>query len=317
MKKFAIAVHGGCGSQDKNMSDSERQALHELMAKVVSAGKSILENGGSAIDAVEASVMVMENDPVFNAGRGGTYNSLGEIELDASIMSGKNFACGAVAGVRTVANPVKLARAVMEQSKHVFMICGGAEQFAEEMGFEKMPPEYFHTESRYKRYLAALAEEAAAKHLPELKKGTVGAVALDCDGNLAAATSTGGILMKKYGRVGDTPVIGAGTYADNRTCAVSCTGTGEEFIRYNVARDVSVKMEYLGYDIFDATDAVINPSRGNLQPDDGGLVAVDRFGNVAWQCTCDTLLRGAADSDGRFETGIWTEGEPQFYAKQS
>ena len=316
MNKFAIAVHGGCGSQDKNMSAAEKQDLHSLMAKVVNAGKVILEWGGTAVDAVEAAVMVMEDDPIFNAGRGGTYNSIGEIELDASIMDGKNFGCGAVAGVRTVANPIKLARAVMDQSKNVLLICGGAERFAEEIGFKKMPPEYFQTESRYKRYLAALAAEEAANNFSERKKGTVGAVALDCAGNLAAATSTGGILMKKYGRVGDTPIIGAGTYADNRTCAVSCTGTGEEFIRYNVARDVSTKMEYLDYDIFNATDAVINPERGHLQPDDGGLVAVDRFGNVAWQCTCDTLLRGTADSDGRFETGIWTEGEPQFYGKQ-
>jgi beta-aspartyl-peptidase (threonine type) len=257
------------------------------------AGTELLDNAGTSLDAVERVIAILEDDIQFNAGRGATYNAAGEHELDASIMDGATLACGGVAGVRTVKNPIGLARAVMEQTRHVLLAGPGAEAFAAEIGVERVDPSYFDSAARRRSLEAELAESGG---------GTVGVVALDRHGNLAAGTSTGGLTGKKVGRVGDSPIIGAGTYADNRRCAVSGTGVGEEYIRHSVAFAIGALMEYEGLGLQAAVDRVIDET---LDPNVGGIIALDPQGRIAMRYNTASMLRGAADSSGRFEVMIW------------
>lgn len=286
---------------DREMSADEHEPYRRALASSLEIGSSILTRGGAALDAVEQVVRWLEDDEKFNAGRGSVYNERGMHELDASIMDGRTLACGAVASVTTVRNPIQLARLVMEKSPNVMMMGSGAEEFGRAMGIELVDNHYFDTPRRLdelRRYLSQ--QEAAAADAAKL--GTVGAVARDVHGNLAAATSTGGITGKRFGRVGDSPIIGAGTYADNRSVAVSCTGRGEEFIRHCVARDIAAMVEYGKMAVDDAVKSVLF---GKLRPGDGGISAVDQAGNLSMQFNTTGMYRAAADSHGRFEIGIF------------
>jgi len=297
--EWSIAVHGGAGVIAKNEYESVKQEYVDSLTAALELGKSILESGGTSLDAVEQVVMHFENDPLFNAGKGAVFNHEGRHELDASIMDGSTMACGAVAGVRTVKNPIALARKVMENSEHVLFAADGAERFADDMGVVRVEPDYFWTERRHEQWKKR--QEKRDEPGPAAR-GTAGAVALDRDGNLAAGTSTGGLTGKAYGRVGDSPIVGAGTYADNRTCAVSGTGVGEEFIRYAVGHRISALMEYGGMTVREAAEEVV---MNVLRPGDGGVITVDREGNIAMVFNTGGMFRGAADSGGRLEVAIW------------
>jgi L-asparaginase / beta-aspartyl-peptidase len=285
---IAIAIHGGAGAMPRReMTQASEARYHAALERAVQAGYAVLEKKGSSLDAVCAAVVVMENSPLFNAGRGACYNADEKHELDAAVMEGATLRAGAVAAVTRIRNPVLGARAVMEKCRHVLLVGRAADRFAGKHGLKLEPPEYFHTASR----LAALRENRAGHH------GTVGAVALDADGNLAAATSTGGYTGKMPGRVGDSPIIGAGTYADNRACAVSGTGLGEAFMRGVLAHDVAARMRYLKEPLEKAADAAI-ANLSSLQGD-GGLVAIDRGGNIAMPFNSEGMYRAAIDAKGR------------------
>lgn len=302
---WAIAIHGGAGTIAKTMPEPDQKAYLASLREALDAGKKILEEGGTALDAVEKVVRRLEDDPKFNAGKGAVYDHEGGHELDAAIMDGRTLACGAVGAVRTVKNPVSLARLVMEKTPHVLLIGDGAEKFAVEAGVERVDPAYFDTPYRYEQWQKVLKSEqqkGATKPADAEKHGTVGAVALDRHGDLAAATSTGGLTNKRYGRIGDTPVIGAGTYADNRTCAVSGTGIGEEFIRHAVGHDLSALMAYRGWTLRQAAEEIVLRT---LRPNDGGLIAVDRTGNIVLLYNTEGMYRAAADASGRLEAAIW------------
>lgn len=290
--KFTIVIHGGAGTISKSMPDSVKKKYLESLSEALRIGKGILEKGGRSIDAVEQVVRYLEDNPLFNAGKGAVYTSDGTHELDASIMDGSNLSTGAVTLIKRVKNPVSLARHVMEKTQHVLLGGDGAEKFAEEMGMEMVDNNYFDSERRKKQLMKE----------KENVKGTVGCVALDLHGNLAAATSTGGRTNKMPGRIGDSPLINAGTYANNKTCAVSGTGIGEEFIRHTVAYNVSALMEYKGMTLKDAADEVVFKM---LKKEDGGIIAVDKNGNYAAPFSTSGMYRGAADSDGLFEVKIW------------
>ena len=298
--RFALAIHGGAGVIPKSTDETERAGHVEALTRALALGRDLLRDGEDSLDVVEQVVRLLEDDPRFNAGKGAVFTHDGDHELDASIMDGRSLACGAVTGVRTVKNPISLARRVMEETPHVFLSGDGAEEFASVMGVERVEQSYFFTEYRRRKLDEALAKEGAGSE--QKGGGTVGAVALDVHGNLAAATSTGGTTDKRWGRVGDSPVIGAGTYADNRTCAVSCTGTGEEFIRHSVAHAISARMEHGGLTLQDAAEQVVFQV---LQPGDGGIIAVGRDGSIAMVFNSQGMYRGAADSSGRFEVKIW------------
>jgi L-asparaginase / beta-aspartyl-peptidase len=282
--EYLLLIHGGAGDITReNLPDSmARKYSAELQAALVT-GYRILDNGGSALDAVEAVVRYMEDCPLFNAGKGAVFNAEGKNELDASIMDGATGLAGAVAGVTTVKNPVSAARAVMEKSPHVLLAGRGAEAFAQQNGLEIVPESYFSTPERLKSW-----REARQK---ENQKGTVGAVALDKKGNLAAATSTGGMTMKKWGRIGDSPLIGAGTYASNHTCAVSCTGHGEYFIRNAVAYDLSARLEYQHAGIAAAARDILH-RKLKEQGATGGLIAIDKNGNFVLDFNTSGMFRG-------------------------
>jgi beta-aspartyl-peptidase (threonine type) len=310
---WALALHGGALDEVAKIPVDRRRSMEDSLAAALRQGREILASGGSSLDAVERVVKVLEDDPLFNAGKGAVYNAAGGHELDASIMDGRTKACGAVAGVSTVKNPVTLARFVMTRTRHVLLIGAGAEQFADEMKVERVDNRYFDTDYQFERWQRRKADEAQAAppkpnkpdqpdkpNKPD-KKGTVGCVALDQAGNLAAATSTGGLTNKRFGRVGDSPIIGAGTYADNATCAVSCTGTGEEFIRHGVAHDVHARVLYKRQPLAAAVSDVL---RKTLQPDDGALIAVGADGQLVADFNTDGLSRGLADSTGRFEVKL-------------
>ena len=313
--KFVLVIHGGAGAASRDRTAAGQAALRESLSKALARGRDILAAGGSAVDAVEATVRVMEDDERFNAGRGAVFNELGRHELDASIMDGSTLRCGAVGAVSTVKNPILAARKVMESSGTVLLVGGGAEAFAKDAGLEMVPNEYFNTPARLKelndaleRRKAKAAPAAAAKvddaaGTAERSYGTVGAVALDMQGRLAAATSTGGRTAKRLGRVGDTPIIGAGNYADGNV-AVSCTGVGEEFIRHGIARDVAARVQYSGYSLQRAADEQIFH---RLKPGDGGLIAVSRTGETAMPFNTDSMKRGIADGNGRFEVHIFKD----------
>jgi len=290
--KFTIVVHGGAGTISKSIPDSLKEKYLKSLSEALNIGKEILENGGKSIDAVEQVVRYLEDNPLFNAGKGAVYTSEGTHELDASVMDGSNLSTGAVTLITRVKNPISLARLVMQKTPHVLLGGEGAEKFAEAMDIEMVTNDYFDTDDRRKQLNKAQEEI----------KGTVGCVALDLHGNLAAATSTGGRTNKMPGRIGDSPLINAGTYANNKTCAVSGTGTGEEFIRHTVAYNVSALMEFKGMTLKQAADEVVF---NFLKKNDGGIIAVDKDGNYAMPFSTLGMYRGVANSDGLFEIKIW------------
>lgn len=314
---LAIAIHGGAGTIEKSrMSAEQEQAYRAKLEEAINTGYKVLEEGGASLDAVIAAVNVLENSPLFNAGRGAVYTYDGEHELDASIMDGRNREAGAVAGVKRVANPINLARMVMEESPFVLLSGAGAEAFARSRGVPMVDNKLFDTEHRRQQLDKAREKlerenrqqkdyQAAVDALPtEFKMGTVGAVALDRAGNLAAATSTGGMTAKRYGRIGDSPVIGAGTFADNRSCAVSATGHGEYFIRYNVAADICARVQYQGKSVVEAADQVINevllPVGGT-----GGVIVLDAQGNIALTFNTRGMYRGSRTSSSPAQVAIF------------
>lgn len=298
---FAIAIHGGAGTIDREMDPDLEKDYRDALEAALRLGYGLLEQGATSLDVVEQVVRRLEDDELFNAGKGAVFTHEGRNELDAAIMDGATRGCGAVTGVTTVKNPITLARAVMEESPHVFFTGDGAEAFAEQMGIERVESDYFFSQRRWDSLQKVLEREQDRASDTE-KHGTVGAVALDRHGHLAAATSTGGMTNKRFGRVGDVPVIGAGTYADDRTAAISCTGHGEQFIRNTVASRVGAMMEFQGVTLIEAAQSVIGTV---LQPGDGGLIAVSHRGEIALVFNTDGMYRAAADSQGRFEVAIW------------
>ena len=300
--RWALAIHGGAGVIPKGMDPAKVKEYTDGLERALAAGQAVLAKGGTALDAVERVVRLLEEDAHFNAGKGAVYTHDGGHNLDAAIMDGRTLACGAVAGLTTVRNPISLARLVMERTPHVFLAGEGAEEFAAAMQVERVAPTWFDTPERYRQWQEALEKERSTQTPAEKEKGTVGAVALDLEGNLAAATSSGGMTNKRWGRIGDVPVIGAGTYASNSTCAVSCTGTGEEFIRHTVAYDIAALIEYRGLSLQDAAEEVVYRK---LRKGDGGIIAVGAAGSIALVFNSEGMFRGAADSGGRFEVHIW------------
>jgi beta-aspartyl-peptidase (threonine type) len=308
---WAIAIHGGAGTLERSASIEQQQEHRVALERALQTGRERLMRGESAVDVAEAVVRVLEDDPHFNAGKGAVFNEKGEHELDASIMDGSTMACGAVAGVRTVKNPVSLARLVMEKTRHVLLMGDGAEQFATLVGVERVENTWFDTDYRRKvleevlqeRKLkgSALGDARSAPRDPRHDYGTVGCVVRDQNGRLAAATSTGGLTGKRWGRVGDAPIVGAGNYADS-IVAVSGTGTGEQFIRHTVARSIGARVQFGGQSLDEAANAVVH---GVLKPDDGGVIAVDREGNLVAAYNSTGMYRGLADSNGRFEVAIF------------
>jgi L-asparaginase / beta-aspartyl-peptidase len=294
-RKFAIILHGGAGSSSEKLTDDEKQQKVESLGRALDIGVKVLKEGGTSLDAVEQVIRFLEDDPQFNAGKGAVFNAAGGHELDASIMDGRTKACGAVAAVRTVKNPISLARMVMTKTRHVLLTSDGAENFAREMRVDRVDQKYFFTQKQYDNWLKAKEKESQTKSPEKPGPGTVGCAALDSHGNLAAGTSTGGLTNKRFGRVGDSPIIGAGTYADNATCAISCTGTGEEFIRHSVAFHISARMAYLNEPVDKALHAVLTEK---LKPGDGGIIAVDKDGHIAAETTSAGLARAAADWRG-------------------
>ena len=317
MKQFAIAIHGGAGTIVRSTLSRETEMSYKKgLEESLLAGDKILSAGGTSLDAVEAAVKKLEDNPLFNAGRGAVFTNDGKNELDASIMNGKNLMAGAVTGINNIKNPISLARNVMENSEHVFLSGLGAMAFAEKMKLEFAPDEYFFVQERYDQLIEAkendqiiLDHSGKPKpqlHFPGSKKGTVGAVALDVHGNLAAATSTGGMTNKKFGRVGDSPIIGAGTYANNATCAVSCTGHGEFFIRSVVAYDISCLMEYKGLSLKEACDTVVNQKLVKIGGE-GGLIAIDANGNIEMPFNSEGMYRAMRTSGGEIFSGIFKD----------
>ena len=320
MVKAVIAIHGGAGAITRSaMSAEKEQRYHLALKEIVASGQKILADGGSALDAVTEAVRLLEECPLFNAGKGAVFTHQGTHELDASIMDGRTLEAGAVAGVSRIRNPVLAARAVLESSPHLLFIGAGAEQFAASQGLEQVEPDFFSTPERWEQLQRALqSQQTLLDHDgeaqsqrddpldPDRKFGTVGAVALDLNGNLAAATSTGGMTNKQAGRVGDTPLPGAGCYASNESAAVSCTGTGEVFIRLLAAYDVAAQMTYAGLSLAEASRKLVQekiPALGGS----GGLVAVDKQGNVALCFNSEGMYRGYAYVGGDVDVAIYRE----------
>lgn len=313
---FAIVIHGGAGTILKEyMTDSLEMAYKKVLEEAITKGYKVLENGGSALDAVTSAIVVMEDHPLFNAGKGAVFTHEGLNELDASIMEGSTLNAGAIAGVKKIKNPILLAKKVMLESDHVLLTGQGAEEFARLKGIEWVEPSYFYTESRYQSLLKIKDQEKTQLDHDEklsyidpfaknYKFGTVGCVALDKEGNIVAGTSTGGMTNKRWNRVGDSPIIGAGTYANNNTCGVSATGWGEYFIRGIVAYDIAARIEYKGETLEEATKEVIQnklPALGG----DGGVVALDKNGNISMQFNTVGMYRAAIDKNGKLTIGIY------------
>jgi L-asparaginase / beta-aspartyl-peptidase len=311
--RLGFVIHGGAGVITRaSLTPHQEKEYRAMLEEAVLAGYKALQAGRPALDAVEVAIRILENSPLFNAGKGAVFTNDGKNELDASIMDGKTLGAGAVAGLRRVKNPITLARAVMEKSEHVMMAGEGAERFAAEQKVELVDTKYFWTQHRWDALQKILKEEKAKEvqgpkskvqslrtsELPANKFGTVGAVALDRDGNLAAGTSTGGMTNKKYGRIGDAPIIGAGTYANNATCAVSATGWGEFFIRLGVARDISSMMEYRASTVQSAADQVIKQKLQKLGGD-GGVIAIDKFGNIGISFNSEGMYRAYINHEGK------------------
>ena len=325
--RLGFMIHGGAVVIKKGSLTPEKEREYKAkLEEAVLAGYKTLQDGKTSLDAIETAVKILEDSPLFNAGKGAVFTADGKNELDAAVMDGKNLMAGAVAGLHHVKNPISLARAVMEKSPHVMMIGDGAETFAKEIGIELVDEKYFWTQERWDSLQKIIKEEkekaksktktekpvsfydvermTETQRLAENKFGTVGAVALDKNGNLAAGTSTGGMTYKKYGRVGDVPIIGAGTYANNETCAVSATGWGEFFIRLGVARDISSLMEYRALPIQQAADLVIKQKLQTLGGD-GGVIAIDKFGNMAISFNSEGMYRAYINDEGKAVVEIY------------
>jgi beta-aspartyl-peptidase (threonine type) len=316
---WGIVIHGGAGTIERGSMTPEMEAqCRERLAAALRAGHDVLEGGGSSLDAVQAAITVMEDSPLFNAGKGAVFTHEGKNELDAAIMDGATRRAGAVARLRHVRNPIQLARAVMERSPHVMLVGDGAEEFALEQGIPLVPESYFYTEARWRSLQRAIEEEKRARggaptamtedlwNARTRKFGTVGAVALDRHGNLAAGTSTGGLTDKRWGRVGDSPIIGAGTYADNRCQGSSATGTGEYFIRAVVGHDICALMMYRGLSLKDAAEEVVMKELVAMGGD-GGVIAMDRSGNYVTTFNTSGMYRGYMGKDGRAVVGIYKD----------
>jgi len=287
--EYALVLHGGAGNMNfQSVPEPYQEKFKHALDSALQLGLDVLKEGGKSIDAVEVVIRCLEDNPLFNAGKGAVFTSEGKNELDASIMTGQDLNAGAVAGVTDIRHPISAARAVMEQSKHVMMAGHGASVFAEKVGLEIVDPSYFYTKNRFESYQKAIAKE---------KHGTVGCVALDKEGNLCAGTSTGGMTNKKYGRIGDAPIIGAGTYANNATCGVSGTGHGEYFIRWTVAHQISVLMKYKGYDVERAAREVIEKTMVEVGGD-GGVICLDKFGRPAMVTNTSGMFRAYGNSEG-------------------
>ncbi len=315
--RVGFVIHGGAGTIEKNDLTAEREtAYHVGLREALATGHDILQKGGASLDAVEAAIRILEDNPLFNAGKGAVFTSAGTNELDASIMDGQTLKAGAVASIKRIKNPISLARLVMEKSPHVMMAGDGAEAYAKQQGIELVPPGYFYTEERWKDLQREREKEQKQNNAPKdqgrllapvhTKYGTVGAVAVDKFGNLAAGTSTGGMTNKKFGRIGDSPIIGAGTYANNRTCAVSATGHGEYFIRSVVAYDISALMEYRGMSLKAAAQTVVMEKLVKLGGE-GGIIAIDKNGNIAMPFNSSGMYRGYIGADGKPVTAIYKD----------
>ena len=315
--KYGLVIHGGAGTiLKKNMSDSLEMAYREKLEEAITAGHKILESGGTSMEAVTASIIIMENSPLFNAGKGAVFTNQETNELDASVMDGRTLNAGAVSGVTTVKNPITLAVAIMDKSEHVMLSGKGAEQFAKEQNITLEDPSYFYTERRYQSLIKVKEQENKVREaskkvvyaqdpfIKTSKFGTVGCAALDKHGNLAAGTSTGGMTNKRYNRIGDAPIIGAGTYANNATCAVSSTGWGEYFIRAMVAHDISALMEYKGLSLQEAAREVIQKKLPDLGGT-GGIVAIDNNGEVALEFNTSGMYRAHMNSKGDLKVNIY------------
>ena len=297
-QEWAIVIHGGAGAMSvENLTPEMDKEYRAALAEALKTGSRILSEGGTALDAVEKTIRMMEDNPLFNAGKGAVFTHEGRNELDAAIMDGSNLAAGAIAGVVDIKNPITAARRVMTNSKHVMLTGAGASEFAKEQGLEIVLPSYFHTEKRFNELQEILKGE---------KNGTVGCCALDRAGSLAAGTSTGGMTNKRYNRVGDVPIIGAGTYANNNTCAVSATGHGEYFIRWTVAHDISALMEYKGLSLKEASELVVNDKLVKAGGS-GGVICVDKYGNVSLPFNSKGMFRGYASADGKEGVFIYKE----------
>ncbi len=317
-ENFGIVIHGGAGTILKeNMSDSLELEYKEKLKEAIMVGHEILRNGGTSLEAVTKTINVMEDSPLFNAGKGSVFTHEGRNELDASIMDGKTLNAGAVAGVRHIKNPIDLARDVMEKSDHVMLYGNGAEEFARSVGYKMMDTTYFYTKARFEGLQKVLSIEKANNDknlsfedpfIKDSKFGTVGCAALDKHGNLAAGTSTGGMTNKRWNRIGDAPIIGAGTYANNATCAVSSTGWGEYFIRAMVAHDISALMEYKGLSLQEAAREVIQKKVPDLGGD-GGIVAIDKDGNFAMEFNTSGMYRASMNSKAELTLGIYKKDE--------
>ncbi len=313
VNEFAIVIHGGAGYQTRESISSELDSLvRTKLTEAITVGHRILKNGGTSLDAVEKTIHVLENSPLFNAGKGAVYTNQETNEMDASIMNGANLNAGAVAGIATAKNPISAARKVMENSPHVLLSGKGADQFAKEQGLEIVNPSYFATEKNliYLRKIKAQANKKIAallaKKYPDYKFGTVGCVALDKNGNITAGTSTGGMTNKKWNRIGDSPIIGAGTYANNKTCGVSSTGHGEYFIRAAVAHDISAQIEYKKVSLKEATENVVQQKLVALKGD-GGIIAIDKYGNIQMEFNTPGMYRASIDQNGEIYTGIYKD----------
>ncbi|HLU80714.1 MAG TPA: isoaspartyl peptidase/L-asparaginase [Flavobacteriaceae bacterium] len=310
MKRFSIAIHGGAGTISRGkMSREKEQAYTKALEEALQAGASVLKNNGTALAAVEKAVIALEDSPLFNAGRGSVFTADGTHEMDASIMDGQDLKCGAVSLITGIKNPISLARDVMQNSGHVFLAGEGAMKFAKKIGYKCEEASYFFDEFRYRQWQKVKGSDSYKldhSETDDTKFGTVGAVCCDLKGNLAAATSTGGMTNKKWGRIGDSPVIGAGTYADNKTCAVSCTGSGEFFIRGVTAYDVSCLMKYKNISLAEAASKTIHEHLPKIGGD-GGLIAVDSQGNVVMPFNTEGMYRGVMTSDGKKQISIYKD----------
>jgi beta-aspartyl-peptidase (threonine type) len=313
---FALVIHGGAGTIKKEfMTDAQEKAYRGKLDEALQAGYSVLEKGGTAIKAVQKTINVMEDSPLFNAGKGAVFNSLGKQEMDASIMDGKTLNSGAVAGVSHIRNPINAAILVKDSTRHVMLSGKGAEDFARQYHIVMEEESYFYTEKRYRQLLkmqkkdsVQLDHSTSMIHtlIDDHKLGTVGCVALDKNGNIAAGTSTGGMTNKKYGRIGDSPIIGAGNYANNKTCGISATGTGEYFIRTLAAHEVSALMMYKGLSLKEAIKQVIHVEIDSLGGD-GGLIGLDKEGNIAWDFNTEGMFRGYKKSTGEQVIEIYNQ----------
>jgi beta-aspartyl-peptidase (threonine type) len=324
--RWAIVVHGGAGVIERATTKPDTEAAYRAsMTQATEAGAKVLDDGGSALDAIEAAIHILEDDPLFNAGRGAVFTAGGKNELDSAIMDGATLKAGAVAGVTRTRHPISLARAVMDKSPHVMLIGAGADEFASQAGLEQVEPSFFFTERRWQSLIKQLKKEGRpiparptgappepAGPVSEIesadahKFGTVGVVALDRQGNIAAGTSTGGTQAKRWGRVGDSPIIGAGTYASNQSCAVSATGTGEYFIRLTVAREVCDLVRFKGMNLQEAADHVIHKELQDLHGD-GGIIAMTPDGQLAWSFNTSGMYRARLVEGGKIQVGVYSD----------